>query len=168
MVYTRRVTLDQTQMKHVVIDRQLEALQESVHRARARTKPKVDAVLAPSVGPVKYPIQWTSPEQENFVKFSGKVLQRRPDGSLIPYQRTGKLNAGWLSISTTIPGLGTNILIWNTQAYAQFVVGRFTPSTHMQRFHRNTGWEPVLRKVDVIKQILITGILKEFKWIVVK
>ena len=161
MVYTRRVTLDQTQMKHVVIDRQLEALQESVHRARARTKPKVDAVLAPSVGPVKYPIDWTSEKQRKAFFASNGF------GRGIPTKRTAALNEGWLSISTTIPGLGTTILIWNTQTYAQFVVGRFTPSNHMQQFHRNTGWEPVLRKVDVIKQILIVGILKEFKWIVV-
>ena len=33
-MYTIRTTLDQTKMKHIVIDRQLEALQESVHRAQ--------------------------------------------------------------------------------------------------------------------------------------
>lgn len=163
-MYTVRSTLDQTKMKHIVLDRQLEALQESVHRARARTKPKVDAVLAPSVGPVKYPIQWTSPEQEWFVK--NRVLKRDSNGDIIPYQRTGKLNAGWLSVSETITGLGTSVLIWNNQKYAQFVVGRFTPSGHMQRFHRNTGWQPVLTKVTIIKEILLSGILKEFKWIV--
>jgi hypothetical protein len=149
-------------MRHVVIDRQLEALQESVHRARARTKPKVDAVLAPSVGPVVYPIEWTSEKQRKAFFASNGF------GRGIPTKRTAALNEGWLSVSTTIPGLGTNILIWNTKDYTQFVVGRFTPSTHMQRFHRNTGWQPVIRKIDVIKQILITGILKEFKWIVVK
>jgi len=158
-MYTIRTTLDQTKMKHIVIDRQLEALQESVHRARARTKPKIDAVLAPNVGPVKYPIDWTSPAQFFEWKRTGGF------GKGIPYKRTGNLNDGWRSISETLSGLGTSIVIWNVVLYAQFVVGRFTPSGHMQRFHRNTEWQPVINKIDIIKRILIEGILKEFRWI---
>jgi hypothetical protein len=147
-------------MKHIALDRQLEALQESVHRARARTKPQVDALLAPEIGPVVYPIAWTSEKQRRaFFATNGF-------GRGIPTKRTGALNDGWNSFSETITGLGTRVLIWNSQGYAQFVVGRFTPSGHMQRFHRNTGWQPVILKTETIKQILIEGILKEFRWII--
>jgi hypothetical protein len=148
-------------MKHVVIDRHLEALQESVHRARARTKPAVDEVLSPTIGPVVYPIAWTSDKQRKaFFATNGF-------GRGIPTKRTGALNDGWHSFSETITGLGTKVIIWNSQSYAQFVVGRFTPSRHMQRFHRNTGWQPVILKTETIRNILITGILKEFRWIIV-
>jgi hypothetical protein len=77
------------------------------------------------------------------------------------------MQEGWLSFSETVQGLGTRIVIFNSVTYTQFVVGRFIPSDHMQRFHRNTGWQPILTKRDIIKNILIEGILKEFRWIVV-
>lgn len=160
-MYSSRITLDQTKMKHIVIDRQLEAFQESVHRARARTKPKVDAVLAPDIGPVVYKIKWTTQRQERaFFATNGF-------GKGIPTQRTGALNASWESVSLTVASLGTSILIWNSQKYAKFVVGTFTSIAPMQRFHRNTGWQPVILTIDRIKQILIDGILKEFRWITV-
>jgi hypothetical protein len=146
-------------MKHIVIDKQLEAFQESVHRARVRTQPEVNATLAPSVGPVVYPIQWTSRLQE--IKF----FATNGFGKGIPYKRTGTLNRSWFSFSETVLGLGASIIIWNSQSYAQFVVGRFTPTNHMQQFHRNTGWQPVASKVNIIREILIKGILKEFRTI---
>ena len=160
-MYKARVILDETRMKHIVVDRQLEAFQESVHRARARTKPKVDAILAPSVGKVKYPIDWTTIRQQR------AFFATRGFGKGIPYQRTGALNAGWNSISHTISGLGTSITIWNERNYAQFVVGTFASIAPMQRFHRNTGWQPVILTRDTIRAVLIEGILKEFRWIVV-
>lgn len=160
-MYTSRIILDETKMKHIVIDRQLEAMQESVHRARARTQPQIIEILAPAVGKVKYRIDWTTLRQMR------AFFATRGFGRGIPTKRTGAINEGWRSVSETISGLGTSITYWNIVPYTKFVVGTFVSIAPMQRFHRNTGWQPVNPKVNTIKQILIAGILKEFKWIVV-
>jgi hypothetical protein len=172
MVYRATVKLDEKKLAHIVINKKLRAFQESVHRARARSEPGAITILAPPVGAVKYPIRWTPAKNQNKppnTKWGYYSLQKdafyatNGFGKGIPTKRTGALQQGWTSLSETIQGVGTRVIYWNKTNYTQFVVGRFTPSDHMQQFHRNTGWQPVITKRDDIKRLLIQATIREFE-----
>ena len=80
-------------------------------------------------GKVKYPVQWTSPEQERYVK--AFVLKKDIEGNLIPYTRRGTY---YKQMAVTIKD--NSLILENRNHIATFVTGQ-----RQQGFHRNTGWK---------------------------
>lgn len=91
--------------------------------------------VAPYPGPVRYPIEWQSERQRRaFFATDGF-------GSGIPYQRTGRLYAGWRT-DLDRRQLTGYLTIRNTAPYAGYVYGSLvvTATYVQQRMHINTGW----------------------------
>lgn len=93
----------------------------------------VDRTLRREPGPVKYPIQWTSPKQRRYY-FAVLAVYDPITHAIVPYQRTGRYIRGWHVRGDYANGL-TSIRVYNEESRAQFIGGR-----RQQRFHRNTGW----------------------------
>ena len=96
---------------------------------------------------VQYPIEWTSERQRRaFFATNGF-------GRGIPTKRTGKLGNGWRIIGKSVNGK-YQLIISNPVSYLPYVVGsiNFRSARQaiqpMQRFHRNTGWQPVQNTVE--------------------
>lgn len=74
---------------------------------------------------VHYPIEWASEKQRRWY-FA--------NADQIPYQRTGKLAAGWRT-DITVSDAAIVFSILNKVKYERYVSG-----SRQQPFHRNTGW----------------------------
>lgn len=91
---------------------------------------------------VKLPIEWTSEKQQRaFFATDGF-------GRGIPTQRTGRLQGAWRVVGVSKNGR-YQLVADNDTPYLPFVVGSvdFRSANRalapMQRFHRNTGWQPI-------------------------
>ena len=119
------------------------ALVEGAYRRQVvRVRPKLLSKLRAYPGAPKYPLRWKSARQRRaFFATNGF-------GGGIPYQRTGKLGAGW-NIDITPLAEGGQVVLSNTQSYMPFVQGDST-----QPFHLDTGWPQMGPIVAEIRQEL--------------
>ncbi len=122
-----------------VDDDVLEELQRTVRRsgalAKRAFKRQVDRERVRVIRELQYtpplptyPLRWKSEKQRRaFFATNGF-------GNGIPYQRTGKLNAGW-DVTSVETQNSMEIRVENLWRYARFVVG-----DDAQPFHLDTGW----------------------------
>jgi hypothetical protein len=103
-------------------------MQTAFRRATKRLRSRMLADLRKTPGRPHYPLRWKSDKQRRFV-----MAKLRAEGNL-PYQRTGKLEAGWY-VEFEPDASGGLFVVGNDAAYARYVVG-----DDAQPFHLQTGW----------------------------
>jgi hypothetical protein len=122
-----------------VDDDVLEELQRTVRRSGAlakrafkrqvtRERTRLLSELRYTPPKPTYPLRWQSPKQR------AAFFATNGFGKGIPYQRTGKLNAGW-DLTTVENANEMSVQVENATPYARFVVG-----DDAQRMHLDTGW----------------------------
>jgi len=133
-------------------------VQVATERAAQALQPLKDE-YAVAVGAVKRPIEWTSEKQRRaFFATDGF-------GKGIPYQRTGKLQAGWGLFAVSNPD-GSSLVLQNKAEAAKYVYGFFGQQRPQQRFHVNTGWQTVapLRERTIIRMVDVLTDYLAMEW----
>ena len=141
-----------------VDDDVLEELQRTVRRSGAlakrafkrqvtRERTRLLSELRYTPPKPTYPLRWQSPKQR------AAFFATNGFGKGIPYQRTGKMNAGW-DLETIENMNALALLIINSELYTRFVVG-----DDAQRMHMDTGWRQAAPVIANSRERLNDGLI---------
>lgn len=122
-------------------------------------KPVILQRLQADPGPVKYPIEWTSPRQRRAYYASDGF------GGGIPHERTGALQQAWDMEMIVDPG-AFRILIVNRSPASKFVYGGLSLRSNprfQQQMHKNTGWEAMAPVIDIYLDAMRTEFVDRFR-----
>lgn len=103
-------------------------MQRALKRQQGRLRTRFFKIVRVTPGPPHYPLRWKSEKQRRYV-----MAKLRRENNL-PYQRTGRLNAGW-DARFEFDEDGGAFVAENDTPYADYVIGR-----EQQPFHSQTGW----------------------------
>lgn len=138
MMFKAEVTIDTELLDKIARAKYPKLMETASKRAISRFRSRLLPVLRAEPGPSKRPVRWTSPAQRRYV-FS-QVLKRRKDGSIIPYQRTGRYAASW-DITYDVQGENAILAITNSATTAKGEpLQQYVQGTRQQGFHKDTGW----------------------------
>jgi len=137
-----------------VLDAIREAAQDAPRRMRKafkrvvkRTRQHMLDDLRDQPGRPHYPLRWKSDRQRRYV-----MAKLRREGNL-PYQRAGRLSAGWTThIRDQKDGAVFEVV--NNVPYARFVQGDDT-----QPYHLDTGWPQAAKVTVKYRDILINDLI---------
>lgn len=129
------------------------------------------ASLQVEPGPVKHPVEWTSPRQMRAYYATNGF------GRGIPTGRSGRLSQRW-QVKSAIQSGRFTITVINDAPGAQFVYGSLNMRSlaeamrPQQQFHRNTGWitaQPVVKQfTETARKETERGLSKEIELIKVR
>ena len=104
--------------------------------------------------PQDYPLEWSDEERRAYFAAVQAGL------TTFPYQRTGQLFSAF-GIKTEKIASGARVTISNTTPYAPDVVGTFETPAPQKRYHRITGWVPIVETTPRFVERLANSVQNE-------